>query len=331
MPRPIAAGVFGIARTIGVRSPSAASKARIGVPAAMERKSVAPLPSAASRGRAAPIDCGLTARTATAGSRGEVAVEGQAAPGERLEARRRVGLEDGDRGRTSPPASQPSSSAEPILPHPSSTRPRPEISASCMRPLPAPRRKGRRKIRRDRRPRPWRCQAPSPALAAPGDELERRVEPLAGGDGGAHHVVDLGRARRGAAGEVQAVAVAHQLLVAPQHEGAGPALVVGEAHHRVQRRRPGGPAAPCRRRRSAAGSRRGQTRRASPNRSASCPRSPWRSGRRRCGRSPRSAPPPGSRRYRWGGVPRSRIRARRCPCPVPSRCGRRRGITPSGR
>ena len=81
MPRPIAAGVFGMARTIGVPAPSAASKARIGVPAAIERNSVLPPPSAASRGSASAIICGLTARTAMAGSGGRLGVQPQ--PGAR--------------------------------------------------------------------------------------------------------------------------------------------------------------------------------------------------------------------------------------------------------
>ena len=98
MPRPIAAGVFGIARTIGVR----VAERRLeggdrgaGGDREEERRAVA---ERGERGRAAPIDCGLTARTATAGSGGQRAVEAEAGAGELGEARRRVRLEDGDRG-----------------------------------------------------------------------------------------------------------------------------------------------------------------------------------------------------------------------------------------
>ena len=57
-------------RTIGVRSPNAASNVAIEVPAAIDTNSVLPLPKACSAGKAAAIICGLTASKATAGAGG---------------------------------------------------------------------------------------------------------------------------------------------------------------------------------------------------------------------------------------------------------------------
>ena len=65
MPRPTAAGVLGIARMIAVAAPNIASKAAIGVPAAIDRNTVPCPASAASCGAASAIICGLTAMTAT--------------------------------------------------------------------------------------------------------------------------------------------------------------------------------------------------------------------------------------------------------------------------
>jgi len=61
IPRPIAAGVLGIARTIGVAAPRTCAKVAMDVPAAIETNRVSPLPKAASDGKASPIICGLTA------------------------------------------------------------------------------------------------------------------------------------------------------------------------------------------------------------------------------------------------------------------------------
>jgi hypothetical protein len=65
MPRPTAAGVLGIERTMGVPAPNIASKAEIGVPAAIDRNRVPCPASEASCGAAAAIICGFTAMTAT--------------------------------------------------------------------------------------------------------------------------------------------------------------------------------------------------------------------------------------------------------------------------
>src|SRR5690606_21609915 len=93
-----------------------------------------------------------------------------------------------------PPASQPSSRAEPILPQPSSTTPRPARSESSIcPPIPGRARSGKR----------GPVSGPTVGLghgdskrvlrrlAAPADELECRVEPLTGHHAAAHHVVDL--------------------------------------------------------------------------------------------------------------------------------------------
>ena len=132
MPRPTAAGVFGMARTIGVAAPSAASRLRIGVPAAMERKSVPPFPSAASRGSAAPIACGLTASTATAGSAGSSALRRSPARASALSRGAGFGSSTVTEAGGRPRASQPSRSAVPILPQPSRTSPRSEMSERSM-------------------------------------------------------------------------------------------------------------------------------------------------------------------------------------------------------
>ena len=167
MPRPTAAGVLGMARTMGVRSPSTAWKLLIGVPAAMERKTVVPLPSAASRGSASPIDCGLTASTATAGSEGRSAFSRSPASASSVSLCAGFGSRTVIASSASPLAIQPSSNAVPILPQPSKTTPRPEISDRSMAPLPGPGPGRGAEIRRDRRLRPSRCQAPSPASRRP--------------------------------------------------------------------------------------------------------------------------------------------------------------------
>ena len=66
MPIPIAAGVFGMARTMAASLPNAASKNEIGVPAAMESVT-AEAASAANGGAAAPMLCGFTAMTMASG------------------------------------------------------------------------------------------------------------------------------------------------------------------------------------------------------------------------------------------------------------------------
>ncbi len=70
IPRPTAAGVLGMARTIGVSAPRTLSNAAIGVPAATDTNSVSPPPSAASVGSASPIICGFTAINTMAGASG---------------------------------------------------------------------------------------------------------------------------------------------------------------------------------------------------------------------------------------------------------------------
>ncbi len=54
IPRPIAAGVLGMARLIGLSAPRAVSNAELGVPAALARNTVAALPRAALAGTPTP-------------------------------------------------------------------------------------------------------------------------------------------------------------------------------------------------------------------------------------------------------------------------------------
>ncbi len=70
IPRPTAAGVFGIARTMGDASPSMSSNSPMVVPAAIDTNRVEPLPSSAISGSASPIICGFTAIRITAGLSG---------------------------------------------------------------------------------------------------------------------------------------------------------------------------------------------------------------------------------------------------------------------
>ena len=331
MPRPTAAGVFGMARTIGVRVAERrleGADRRAGGDREKERRAVAERREPRQR-RA--HHCGLTASTATAGSAGSSALSRRPCAGELAQPRRRVRLEHGDGGGRQaagePALEQRRAHLAAAEQHQAAAG---DVAKAPWRPLPGPGREGGRASGATVGLGHGDAKRLLRRLAAPGDELERRVEPLAGGDRGAHHVVDLRRARRArrrrGSGRSGSPSASARARARRRRSSSGR----WRGHRRVQRRRPAAPAAPCRRRRSAAASRRGRTRRASPNRSASCPRSPWRSGRRRSGRSPRTAPRPGSRRCRWGGVPRSRNRARQCPCPVPSRSGHRRGITPRG-
>ncbi len=130
IPRPIAAGVFGMARTIGVFSPRTSSKVAIGVPAATEITSVSPLPKAPTSGKASAIICGFTAITAIAG------LSGKSAP---MFTPCALSQSDGCGSITntdfggSPVRSQPRSIAEPILPHPSITSPRVATSFISMK------------------------------------------------------------------------------------------------------------------------------------------------------------------------------------------------------
>ena len=74
MPRPIAAGVFGIARMTGVDDPSAASKRSSVVPAATDRNRVSLRPpNCRTDSNAGSIIWGLTATTTTAGEAGRSA------------------------------------------------------------------------------------------------------------------------------------------------------------------------------------------------------------------------------------------------------------------
>ena len=98
MPRPTAAGVFGIARTIGVPAPSAASKARIGVPAAMDRNSVAAAAERREPRQRRAHHLRLDREHRDRRRRGEVGVQAQALGGERGQPRRGVRLEDGEGG-----------------------------------------------------------------------------------------------------------------------------------------------------------------------------------------------------------------------------------------
>ena len=171
MPRPTMAGVLGMVRTIGVRSPKVLSKVAIEVPAAIDTISVVPLPSACSAGRAAPIICGLTAKSATAGAGGTPAF--RCTPVE-------VSQSDGFGSKTQiadggkPAFSQPAKSADPILPQPKSTSP---SRATCSNAIEIPHLSGQRlgptvglgngNLHRLGR-----------AAVAPDGQLEGRVEPF---------------------------------------------------------------------------------------------------------------------------------------------------------
>ena len=128
MPRPMAAGVFGIARTIAVPAGNAARRKSMVRPAMIDSTSVDLPTYGRERGhclrRTLRLDCDDDRA---------VAVEGFAFAGLSLMPRRvsafiafaGMRLEHGDLARLEPRASQPSSMAEPILPAPSRTR-RPE-------------------------------------------------------------------------------------------------------------------------------------------------------------------------------------------------------------
>ena len=120
IPRPTIAGVFGMVRTMGVLAPRDASNAAMVVPAAIDMNSVFPFPSACSAGSAAPIICGFTASSATAGAGGRPSFRWTP-----VRISQSVGLgsiTQTESGGT-PAPSHPVKSAVPILPQPSSTSP----------------------------------------------------------------------------------------------------------------------------------------------------------------------------------------------------------------
>ena len=123
MPRPIAAGVFGMARTSAPACWSAPARNRSVRPAMIETTTVAGPIIGASAGKASAAICGFTAMTIAAAfvQRAGVRIEPHAACGERRDRRRRMRLDHGDLAGARPACSQPSSKAPPILPAPHST------------------------------------------------------------------------------------------------------------------------------------------------------------------------------------------------------------------
>ena len=121
IPWPMAAGVLGMARTIGVDFPKTSAKAEMVVPAATEINKVVAEPNRCNRGRASPIICGLTATKTAAGSSGSISLT--LTPMDKSQS-----LGFGSKIHTDfgsiPCSSQPLSNADPIFPQPSSTKPR---------------------------------------------------------------------------------------------------------------------------------------------------------------------------------------------------------------
>ena len=119
MPRPIAAGVLGMARTIAARGKLAARNCKVR-PAMMDTTAVAPPTNGASVGMTSPATCGLTAIT-TAATSSTASRDGlRRRPRSRSAAISRLGCGSITAiiSAASPSASQPSSMALPILPAP---------------------------------------------------------------------------------------------------------------------------------------------------------------------------------------------------------------------
>jgi hypothetical protein len=121
MPRPIAAGVLGMART--TLPPQTCSSAAIGVPAMIETTSVEDPTNCFSAGPASRNICGLTATTRVATSPISFAVGLSRTPfaASALISWEGCGSIAATRLGSSPPASQPVSIAPPILPAPART------------------------------------------------------------------------------------------------------------------------------------------------------------------------------------------------------------------
>ena len=121
-PRPIAAGVFGMARTTARARGRRAFRLAMVLPARIDRTSVPSPASAAIRGAASSSDCGLIASASRSG--GGVSPGLTATPRAASAATASDGLGSmivSDEGG-SPPSSQPAAIAPPILPAPIRTR-----------------------------------------------------------------------------------------------------------------------------------------------------------------------------------------------------------------
>ena len=101
MPRPTAAGVFGIERTIA-QSPSAPSRNASVLPAITDTATVPGRTSAFSPGTTSAATCGLTAMTITRASSTDGRIDAHAARRERRDLRRGLRLLDRDLLRIEP-------------------------------------------------------------------------------------------------------------------------------------------------------------------------------------------------------------------------------------
>src|SRR5262245_23483612 len=119
MPRPIAAGVLGMARTIAARGKLAARNRKVR-PAMMDTTTVAPPTNGASIGMTSPATCGLTATTtaATSPTASRDALRRRPRALSAAISRLGCGSITAILSGESPSASQPSSMALPILPAP---------------------------------------------------------------------------------------------------------------------------------------------------------------------------------------------------------------------
>src|SRR5581483_760914 len=238
MPRPMAAGVLGMARTMAAPGSAPSRNAKV-FPAMIERISVAGPAIGRNGGSASPAACGLTAMTMIAASviDSSGTLRRRPRPASAAIALAGCGSITATRRGSSPSASQLSSIAPPILPAPMrtrvlsmSSRVRAVMAASCHWPRGRSRLAGGLEHGRAERLARW--------LARPDHELEAGKIALAGFQRGLQQGLALRAGGRHAAAQHQGVAIHNDSVLRPKIEMADPELLVDQGNEELHFRAP---------------------------------------------------------------------------------------------